>query len=338
MGVGDTIRTRKNWWQARTDKGRPVVNGATWTVSHVTDEGLWVHNDELGRVLVDNDYLNERIPPDRPANNQDTGRPTIELGYASTLVTAQGRTVDHSLTLVDHSTGAEAFYVGMTRGRETNLVIGEGNVDEVADLARAAVERPLTSRAAITQTPTPAEAFAAQWQKLKELWDKDEAERQERWDEWRERRDERLKLTRQGKQLENAVASHDQDAAQLGRLAKRRGRQERAEKRTGLTEQITQVEERHETLRKLDDTHQAWRAKRTARREEADTYAERLDAGLNTGVVARAAIAEYGVTIEAAEAIVRYDALETARQAQEQAQTQEPQQRREGRTGPGLSL
>ena len=84
-------------------------------------------------------------------NKSDTGRPTVELGYASTLVTAQGRTVDRSLTLVDHSTGAEALYVGMTRGRTTNLVIGEGSTAEVADLMRGAVERPLASRAAITQ-------------------------------------------------------------------------------------------------------------------------------------------------------------------------------------------
>ena len=143
VGVGDLVRSRLNNYQARTHKGRPVVNGATWTVTAVTDDGLWAENNDQGRVLLDNAYLDKRIPPDQPYNDQDTGRPTVELGYASTIHSAQGRTVDRSLTIVTPRTGAEALYVGLTRGRTTNIAIGQGSVDEVADWMRAATQRPL---------------------------------------------------------------------------------------------------------------------------------------------------------------------------------------------------
>ena len=44
----------------------------------------------------------------------------LALGYASTVHAAQGMTVDTSHTVVTNTTGAEALYVGMSRGRQAN--------------------------------------------------------------------------------------------------------------------------------------------------------------------------------------------------------------------------
>ena len=41
----------------------------------------------------------------------------MELGYASTVHSAQGRTVDQAVMVIDHRTEEELLYVGMTRGR-----------------------------------------------------------------------------------------------------------------------------------------------------------------------------------------------------------------------------
>ena len=46
----------------------------------------------------------------------------MSLGYASTATASQGRTVDHSLVLVDGPTDAAGLYVPMTRGRDSNDV------------------------------------------------------------------------------------------------------------------------------------------------------------------------------------------------------------------------
>ena len=95
IGIGDLIRTRKNWSQGRTNWGRAVVNGATWTVEAITAAGIWVNSPNRGRILLDTGYLTDR-------------RPTIEHGWASTIIGA--------------GTGSDAFYIGVTRGRHTNLI------------------------------------------------------------------------------------------------------------------------------------------------------------------------------------------------------------------------
>lgn len=46
----------------------------------------------------------------------------VTLAYASTAMAGQGRTVDHSLVLVDGPIDAAGLYVPMTRGRDGNDV------------------------------------------------------------------------------------------------------------------------------------------------------------------------------------------------------------------------
>ncbi len=47
----------------------------------------------------------------------------VALAYAVTIHKAQGLTVDQSILLVDEATTAEGLYVGMTRGRTSNVAL-----------------------------------------------------------------------------------------------------------------------------------------------------------------------------------------------------------------------
>ena len=142
IGVGDLIRTRLNDYQLQTSARRPVLNGSTWTVLQVRPEGLWVEStDGRGRILLDDRYLDRRI--------EATGRPTVELGWASTVHSAQGRTVDRAAMVVDETTSSEALYVGMSRGRTANVAVGGDDVEELAELMKAAASRPTASVAII---------------------------------------------------------------------------------------------------------------------------------------------------------------------------------------------
>ena len=68
-------------------------------------------------------YLDTRI--------EDTGRPTVELGWASTVHSAQGRTVDQAIMVVDE------------------------NTEDLADLIRAAVQSPTASEVVLDAGPHP---------------------------------------------------------------------------------------------------------------------------------------------------------------------------------------
>ncbi len=54
-------------------------------------------------------------------------RAEVALAYAVTIHKAQGLTVDQSILLVDEATTAEGLYVGMTRGRTSNVALAVCN-------------------------------------------------------------------------------------------------------------------------------------------------------------------------------------------------------------------
>ena len=98
IGAGDKIATRRN------DHDNDVANRETWTVLSADQGGLTVRGDAGQRVL----------PPDYV-------RQHVELAYATTAYGAQGSTVPVSHVLVGEHTGAASAYVGMTRGRDSNV-------------------------------------------------------------------------------------------------------------------------------------------------------------------------------------------------------------------------
>ena len=424
VGVGDRIRTRRNDYALVTTAGMTVVNGATWQVARIDEGGLWVRSADRGSVYLPASYLEAR--------DEDTGRPHVELGYASTVHSAQGRTVDQAVIVVGARTEAELLYVGMTRGRTSNIAVSDSSgedgrtrfltalanpsaetvaaLDLVAEgRARAArvaaakaereraaqerrrqaeraereareradapqlvedlagmdpedarsvlyqelsggrwlrpalaalseqhkrereaaraeaekealeqvekerVERERAEREANAARAETERAAAERWQ-LEELWKKDLADRAKRREEWEKARKEWDQLTQRRQQLGAAVVSHDKAQAKLGPIAKRRGVKERAEERSGLTDQITKVKERQETLRQVDAAYQDWKATRAARWKEATTLAEGLEAGLSNHERCRLIAAELGISTQAAYAVVRYGQIEDARE------------------------
>jgi conjugative relaxase-like TrwC/TraI family protein len=114
-GVGDVVVTRENRRRLTTSDGAWVKNGDAWLVESLNDDGSLVllRTTTGARVVVDAAYA---------ATN-------VELGYATTLHRAQGRTVDRAHCYVTPRTSRELLYVAMTRGRDLNLAYVDTGFD-----------------------------------------------------------------------------------------------------------------------------------------------------------------------------------------------------------------
>ncbi len=104
--IGDLIQTRRNTRQLATSNGRRVLNRDVWQITDNTPQGGLVAVHTRGGHSV-------TITPEYTAAH-------VVLAYATTIAGAQGRTADRGHVLVTPQTSAQALYVGMTRGRESN--------------------------------------------------------------------------------------------------------------------------------------------------------------------------------------------------------------------------
>jgi exodeoxyribonuclease V alpha subunit len=100
IGVGDRVATRRN------DRALQVANRDTWTLTGIADDGTATLTGSTGQQAV--------LPPSYV-------REQVELAYASTSYGAQGETSSVGHLLLGEQTGAAGAYVGMTRGRDTNI-------------------------------------------------------------------------------------------------------------------------------------------------------------------------------------------------------------------------
>jgi hypothetical protein len=134
-GVGDVVVTRENRRRLTTSDGGWVKNGDAWLVESLGDDGSLVltRTTTGARVTVDATYT---------ATN-------VELGYATTLHRAQGRTVDRAHCYVSPRTSRELLYVAMTRGRDLNFAY----VDNAHDID------PATSHDGLAETQSLEEVF-----------------------------------------------------------------------------------------------------------------------------------------------------------------------------------
>jgi hypothetical protein len=109
VGVGDEIVTTRNDRRLVTSRAGWVRNGDRWQVLARQGENSLLVEDlgGRGRVVLPVDYVHDEVAP----------------AYAVTIHKAQGLTVDRSILLVDNRTTAEGLYVGMTRGRSSNLAL-----------------------------------------------------------------------------------------------------------------------------------------------------------------------------------------------------------------------
>ncbi|SDO32920.1 TrwC relaxase [Microbacterium sp. ru370.1] len=108
--VGDTVQTRRN------DRLTGVENRAQWIVRGIRDEYLsLVSVSDSGEVArVSSEYAREHL----------------QLAYASTVHGVQGDTADASM--VGPDVDAAGLYVGLTRGRLSNVAIVVARTDAAA--------------------------------------------------------------------------------------------------------------------------------------------------------------------------------------------------------------
>jgi len=115
--VGDLVITRRNDRRLRISATDWVKNGDRWTVLHLTKTGgLRVRHVRNGRtVTLPADYV----------------RIATELGYATTVHTAQGVTADTMHGVVTGEESRQQLYTMLTRGRSSNhlyvSVVGDGD-------------------------------------------------------------------------------------------------------------------------------------------------------------------------------------------------------------------
>ncbi|MPZ67342.1 MAG: relaxase domain-containing protein [Pseudonocardiaceae bacterium] len=112
-GVGDLVQARRNGWDLAGYEGnrRGPINRETYRVLEARDDGALVVAPVLGqgpdgemhgdRITLPTSYVGEHVA----------------LGYASTVHAAQGLTVDTAHAVISPTTGPEALYVGLSRGR-----------------------------------------------------------------------------------------------------------------------------------------------------------------------------------------------------------------------------
>jgi len=104
--VGDVVLTRANDRRLRTSATDWVKNGDRWVVTALDGTGaLCVQHSVNGRTVT--------LPPEYVAAS-------VDLGYASTIHTAQGVTADASHTLLTGQESRQLVYTAATRGRVGN--------------------------------------------------------------------------------------------------------------------------------------------------------------------------------------------------------------------------
>lgn len=145
IGGGDVIATRKN------DGTLGVANRQTWTVQAISSDGtVWAVNAASPRqhqrsVALPSSYVTEHA----------------HLAYAATAYGVQGVTTKSAHTLLSEALDASGVYVGMTRGRESNVLhVVADHLDEAREKFVEALQRDRADRGLQTAT-TEAQAAVA---------------------------------------------------------------------------------------------------------------------------------------------------------------------------------
>jgi conjugative relaxase-like TrwC/TraI family protein len=115
-GVGDLVQARNNRWDLAGAYGnrRGPINREHYRVLETREDGGLVVAPIVGRT-PDGEQFGDRmtLPGNYVADH-------VALGYASTVHSAQGLSVDTCHTVATSRTGPAALYVGMSRGRHAN--------------------------------------------------------------------------------------------------------------------------------------------------------------------------------------------------------------------------
>jgi hypothetical protein len=136
-GIGDVVQARKNDWSWRRVIGKAVVNREMYRVTGTgTDGSLQV------RQLSRGENNAEKLGPEIRLKARYVER-HVTLGYAVTVHSAQGATVDTATGIYSDQTSLEALYVALTRARERNVGIAvTRTIDDGAPLVPEGVNAP----------------------------------------------------------------------------------------------------------------------------------------------------------------------------------------------------
>jgi hypothetical protein len=139
--AGDHIVTRRNDRRLTDTGGGWVVNGQTWTITAVHDNGD-------AHVRRHSDGASLRLPADYLAGH-------AHLAYATTAHRAQGMTVDRAHATVDADTSHQQLYVAATRGRHANdlWVALDSDRDLITDDTHLPDPQQLLARALTRRDP-----------------------------------------------------------------------------------------------------------------------------------------------------------------------------------------
>ncbi|WP_327640028.1 relaxase domain-containing protein [Kribbella sp. NBC_00482] len=143
VGAGDLIQTRLNAWHLNGYRGnqRAAFNRDEYKVVEVLDDGGL-------RVAPLIRGTREPVPGETMILPATYVRDWVALGYAATVHSSQGLTVDSSHLVATQNTSVYALYVAMTRGRVANTahVVTQSLASqaEYAETATAAKRTPLS--------------------------------------------------------------------------------------------------------------------------------------------------------------------------------------------------
>jgi hypothetical protein len=161
--VGDEVVARRPARDLHA-QGAPrdyVRNGSRGRVVAVTESGLTVEFETLGRIDIPRSFIEDH--PDRRGRSA----PGLDYGYALTSYAVQGATLPASSSAVTAGARRRELYVNLTRGRHDNHLFiaspsdtlgGEGHLprppeDDVVAEVLAAVGRPDEDRSALEIDP-----------------------------------------------------------------------------------------------------------------------------------------------------------------------------------------
>jgi len=127
-GVGDVVVARRNDRHLRLSGGEWVRNRDLFVVTATNEDGSMAVRalDRGGEAILPAAYVSEHV----------------ELGYATSVWSAQGRTVGTVHAIVGVGMTREALYVAATRGKESNRLYVDVEPEPAnADIAEAPAER-----------------------------------------------------------------------------------------------------------------------------------------------------------------------------------------------------
>jgi ATP-dependent exoDNAse (exonuclease V) alpha subunit len=127
-GVGDVVVARRNDRHIRLSDGEWVRNRDRFVVTATYEDGAMAVRalDRGGEAVLPASYMSEHV----------------ELGYATSAWSAQGRTVATAHAVVGVGMTREALYVAATRGRESNRLYVDVEPEPAnADMAEAPAGR-----------------------------------------------------------------------------------------------------------------------------------------------------------------------------------------------------